>query len=1063
MNNCFLRLFISALIPLSALLGAEVDLRAAGSRTPVPQSQRVPVTVKGEVIDADGLPVIGAAVMVKGVKSSGAVTDLDGKFELKAPVGTELVISCLGYSEGSVVFEGKALKIVLEEESTMLEETVVVGYGEQRKESVVGAISQIATEDIVNSGTVNITNAITGKLSGVTTIMNGGQPGSSDASIYIRGVSSWNGSAPLVLVDGVERSFSELDPNEVASISVLKDASATAVFGAKGANGVIIVTTRTGSVGKPKMTASVTYGMDFPTMLPEHISSATTAEMVNVAYRNAQSFGTLYPQSEINEFRNPSSRINSIRYPDNDWFDLTLKNMAQSVTANFSVTGGTDKVKYFASFGYNKEGSIFKDFTDWGGSNFRYDRLNYRVNLDVNMTKTTLLSLKVGGTLGVQNVPTGTGSITPTKLFGYMYSSSPLMYPAYFPDWILDEIPDTDYPDLRGNRISSSMSAYYDNVVKLLGYGSYEQTVSNKLYTDVKLKQDLDFITKGLSFSADFSLSTYYSRLSQSATHSNPVFYIDWDIYDANMAGADAGNPWVNNKATGEEVYEQPAFSVTKGGVENTYYLTFYWEAALNYSRQFGDHSVSALALFNQRENIKTTAFPYRTMGVVGRVTYDYKRKYLLEANLGYTGSEQFSPKNRFGLFPSVAVGYVISQERWWKNAMPWWSKMKLRYSDGLVGNDQTSSRWLYYSSYSKGTYITEDSAANLVAQWETAHKRDLGIEMGWLKNRLTLNVDLFDEHRKDMLVKPNVTMLVGASYKEVNKGSMKKHGLEIEVGWKDVRKSGFGYNIEAMIGLNENRITNYEDAPYAPDYQKVAGKPYKGQTDGVSIVDGGFYTSVDDIHNYPAYSSNWQYVNVGSYKYLDYSADGKLTTDDLHAIKGSQYAPISGSIGYGIDYKGFEFRMLWTASCGKYVEYNRSWEIEFNKGDIRVNKSQLDYWRPDNQDAGHATLVFGGPSGHPMYMWAGGNPDNGYAMMLDGHTWRRADYLNLREVYVGYTVKSKQFYKSTGLRSLSFYATGNNLWTVTNLLEGDPQSTTFTSGFYPNMLSVKIGVKVGF
>ena len=574
----------------------------------------------------------------------------------------------------------------------------------------------------------------------------------------------------------------------------------------------------------------------------------------------------------------------------------------------------------------------------------------------------------------------------------------------------------------------------------------------------MKLKQDLDFITKGLSLSANFSLSTYYSRISQSANHENPVYYIDWDLYDAGV-----GNPWVNNKSTGETIYEQPEFAVTKGGVENNYYVTFYWEGAVNYARTFGYHSVSALALFNQRENIRTTAFPYRTMGLVGRVTYDYKRTYLLEANLGYTGSEQFSPKNRFGLFPSVAVGWVPSQYKWWKKSMPWWSKMKFRYSDGLVGSDQTSSRWLYYSSYSKGSYVTEDSAANDTAQWELAHKRDLGIEFGWLKNRLTLEVDLFNENRTNMLVAPNVTMIVGTAYKEVNRGSMKKHGIEIEAGWKNDFKNGFGYDISAMLSLNENRITNYEDAPYAPEYQKTAGKAYRGQTNGVSVVDGGYYTSVDDIHNYPSYAGNWQYLNVGAYKYLDYSADGLLNVDDLHAIKGTQYAPAVASLNYGVSYKGFEVRMLWTANFGKYVNFNRSWEVEFNKGDYRVNTSQLDYWRPDNQDANHATLVYGGASGHPMYMWAGGDPTKSYTMMLEGRTWRKSDYVNLREIYLGYTIKSKAFLKATGLRSLNVYATGNNIWTGTGLIEGDPQSTTFTSGFYPNMLSVKLGVKVGF
>ena len=910
-------------------------------------------------------------------------------------------------------------------------------------------------EQLVNSGTTNITNAIAGKLSGVTTIQTGGQPGNNDANIFIRGVSSWNGSTPLVLVDGVERSFADIDPNEVASLSVLKDASATAVFGAKGANGVIIVTTRTGSTGKPKMNISLSYGLDFPTMIPDHIGSAQTAELLNVALKNAQSYGSMIPRSEIEEYARPSSRINSIRYPDNDWFDIAMRRCAQTINANYNVSGGSQRVKYFLSLGYSHEGSIFKDFSEWSNANFRYDRINYRSNLDFDVTRSTKLSVKVGGVLGIKDTPTDK---TVSGMFNMMYSASPMMYPAYYPAWVLEEIPDTDYPDASGGRLSSPRTAYFGNIRTSLSTGEFEQTTDNKLYTDINFEQKLDFITKGLSVKANVSLSTYYSRISQTATNSNPTFYIDWNRYDAGD-----GNPWIYSAAS-EHVYENTPHAVTRGAMQNNYYVTFYWEGALNYNRTFGDHTVTALALFNQRENVKGTAFPYHSQGVVGRVTYDYKHKYLFECNLGYTGSEQFSPENRYGFFPSVAIGWVPSQERFWKEAMPWWSKLKIRYSDGLVGSD-SGSRWLYFSDYVKGgdSYIYEGAAANAVAQWEEARKRDLGIEMGWLNNRLTLNLDLFDEKRTNMLVKPNVTMLVGTSYKEVNRGSMKKHGIDIELGWADKTPTGFGYNLTAMVSLNENRITNYEDAPYAPEYQKTAGKPYKGQTDGVSIVDSGYFESIDDIHNYPAYTTDWNFVNVGAYKYLDYSADGRLSVEDLHAIAGSQYPPVVCSFRAGFDYKGFEFSMLWYANLGKWVEYNKSWEIEFNKGDYRITHSQLDYWRPDNRDANHATLVYGGTSGHPMYMWAGGSGDAGAKMMLEGRTWRKADYLSLREVYLAYTFNAKRLRQKVGFRSLSLYLTANNLLTFTPLIEGDPASTTFTTGFYPQMTSLKLGVKIGF
>ena len=1062
MENFYLKPLATSLHGLRRLTAAVLLLLFAVTAEPAAAGeqdsgkQQPTIQAKGRVVDTNGIAIAGAAVTVKGGSAGGTISDAQGAFTLRVRKGDVLHVSFLGFQAREIaVTDASPLTIRLAEETHQVEDVVVVGYGVQKKESVLGAISQVNNEQLVNSGTTNITNAIAGKLSGVTTIQTGGQPGNNDANIFIRGVSSWNGSTPLVLVDGVERSFADIDPNEVASLSVLKDASATAVFGAKGANGVIIVTTRTGSTGKPKMNISLSYGLDFPTMIPDHIGSAQTAELLNVALKNAQSYGSMIPRSEIEEYARPSSRINSIRYPDNDWFDIAMRRCAQTINANYNVSGGSQRVKYFLSLGYSHEGSIFKDFSEWSNANFRYDRINYRSNLDFDVTRSTKLSVKVGGVLGIKDTPTDK---TVSGMFNMMYSASPMMYPAYYPAWVLEEIPDTDYPDASGGRLSSPRTAYFGNIRTSLSTGEFEQTTDNKLYTDINFEQKLDFITKGLSVKANVSLSTYYSRISQTATNSNPTFYIDWNRYDAGD-----GNPWIYSAAS-EHVYENTPYAVTRGAMQNNYYVTFYWEGALNYNRTFGDHTVTALALFNQRENVKGTAFPYHSQGVVGRVTYDYKHKYLFECNLGYTGSEQFSPENRYGFFPLVAIGWVPSQERFWKEAMPWWSKMKIRYSDGLVGSD-SGSRWLYFSDYVKGgdSYIYEGAAANAVAQWEEARKRDLGIEMGWLNNRLTLNLDLFDEKRTNMLVKPNVTMLVGTSYKEVNRGSMKKHGIDIELGWADKTPTGFGYNLTAMVSLNENRITNYEDAPYAPEYQKTAGKPYKGQTDGVSIVDSGYFESIDDIHNYPAYTTDWNFVNVGAYKYLDYSADGRLSVEDLHAIAGSQYPPVVCSFRAGFDYKGFEFSMLWYANLGKWVEYNKSWEIEFNKGDYRITHSQLDYWRPDNRDANHATLVYGGTSGHPMYMWAGGSGDAGAKMMLEGRTWRKADYLSLREVYLAYTFNAKRLRQKVGFRSLSLYLTANNLLTFTPLIEGDPASTTFTTGFYPQMTSLKLGVKIGF
>ncbi|WP_281717460.1 SusC/RagA family TonB-linked outer membrane protein, partial [Alistipes senegalensis] len=593
MENFYLKPLATSLHGLRRLTAAVLLLLFAVTAEPAAAGeqdsgkQQPTIQAKGRVVDTNGIAIAGAAVTVKGGSAGGTISDAQGAFTLRVRKGDVLHVSFLGFQAREIaVTDASPLTIRLAEETHQVEDVVVVGYGVQKKESVLGAISQVNNEQLVNSGTTNITNAIAGKLSGVTTIQTGGQPGNNDANIFIRGVSSWNGSTPLVLVDGVERSFADIDPNEVASLSVLKDASATAVFGAKGANGVIIVTTRTGSTGKPKMNISLSYGLDFPTMIPDHIGSAQTAELLNVALKNAQSYGSMIPRSEIEEYARPSSRINSIRYPDNDWFDIAMRRCAQTINANYNVSGGSQRVKYFLSLGYSHEGSIFKDFSEWSNANFRYDRINYRSNLDFDVTRSTKLSVKVGGVLGIKDTPTDK---TVSGMFNMMYSASPMMYPAYYPAWVLEEIPDTDYPDASGGRLSSPRTAYFGNIRTSLSTGEFEQTTDNKLYTDINFEQKLDFITKGLSVKANVSLSTYYSRISQTATNSNPTFYIDWNRYDAGD-----GNPWIYSAAS-EHVYENTPYAVTRGAMQNNYYVTFYWEGALNYNRTFGDHTVTAL------------------------------------------------------------------------------------------------------------------------------------------------------------------------------------------------------------------------------------------------------------------------------------------------------------------------------------------------------------------------------------------------------------------------------------------------------------------------------------
>lgn len=1025
---------------------------AASSGTAAGKTQAdVTVSVRGTVRDASGVPLPGVVVLVKDRPSSGVMTDADGAFFITVPKGATLVFTCMGYKTIELLASETAMAVSLEEERLEIEETVVVGYGVQRRESVVGAITNVKAEDIAGTGTSLLNNALAGKVPGLLVYSQSGAPGESDATLMIRGLSSWNGSEPLVMVDGIERPMNSISPSDVASVSVLKDASATAVYGAKGANGVILVTTKTGAKGAPKFSVNVNQGFNTPLFIPSHVDAATVASMANIALKNTGSFGSIFSDEVIRKYADQSEPL---RYPDVDWYGLLLRDFALSTDADLTMSGGTEKIKYYLGVGYVHDGSIIREITD--GTNYSSDRISYRMNMDWNVTRSTLLSLKVGGVTNMEKrLSTAWNSST---VFSTIYQAPTISYPAYYPEWALEQFPDVNYPGLKGMRLGGNQGHAYTNPYSMLADPDYQQTMSNRLMTDIILKQDLDFITKGLSVTGKFGLTSTYSRISKKVKAYMAQYNIDWNMYDA---GSD--DIWVPVGAASDFVYSPNPYAVTQdNSATNVTYIT-YLEASLNYSRKFADaHNVTALALYNQRQYNNGAAFPKRNQSFVARATYDYKGRYLFEANLGITGSEQFSPKYRYGIFPSVAVGYVMSKERFWKEAMPWWSLMKFRYSNGLVGSDSSSSNWLYYSSWTKNSYgyIVEDAAANLDARWETAHKQDIGIEMGWLNDRLRLEVDLYDEKRSDMLMAPVVTPFVGVKYKDVNTGALKKHGFEVEINWKDRTAGGFAYNVGAMIGLSENRITSYGDAPYAPEYQKYTGTPLNSARTGSTLVDDRYFNSIDEIHGYPLYTSEWTNVVPGVYKFLDYTADGSIAQNDLHTLRGSTYAPGVYSFNFGFNWKGLSFRTLCTGTTGKYINYRRAAIIPFYSGDYVVHASHLDYWTPQHRNSSVPALSLS----DEMYSWAGGTSAwPGYDLALDGYTWKKSDYLTVKEMSLSYTFDGKKLRRALGVRSLSVGVICNNLLTFTSLMEQDPQRLTTAENYYPTMRIVKLNLNLSF
>jgi TonB-linked SusC/RagA family outer membrane protein len=1031
-------------------------------------------TIRGKIIGENGDPIPGVTVVVKGT-TVGTITDMDGKFNLNIPANAQtLSVSFVGMTQQEIPIGAQAeYNVTLKEETKGLEEVVVVGYGTQKKESVVGAITQVNNETLMQAGETTITNAISGKLSGVLTIQQDAEPGSEDASIYIRGLSSWNGSAPLVLVDGVERDFSSMNPAEINTISVLKDASATAVFGAKGANGVIVVTTKRGVLGKPHMSFTGAYGLQIPTRIPDHIDAYTTMRMYNVAMMNKQDFSLLKSEAELQEWKNPSSPLKALQYPDVNWFDMCTRDFAPVTNENLNISGGTDFTKYFLSFGHQYTGDLFVGTKD-GYYDMRYynHRFNYRINLDFDLTKSTVLTMNVGGVLNLKNNPN-------SNSWRALYSTGGISAPAYYPAWVLEQVPDTDYPDATGDRFSYPVGEYTDNPYYSLNSGQFNKELGSTLFTDLILKQQLDFITKGLSLGGKIALNTYYRNRQVTASRTFPMYilYFNRIGVDLNGDGKVDQNPWFRqNPAEGNTTWALTPLDVNTSGLQGGYYSDLYYEVSMNYARTFGNHNVSALALFNRQEQNKGTDFPYYNEGLVGRLTYDFNRKYLLELNVGYTGSERFAPGNRFGFFPSAALGWVVSEEDFFKGAVPWMNKLKLRYSDGFVGSDYAKSRWLYTSSYFKDDagYIHEDMMPNTKAQWEMAHKRDIGVEMGLFKNVITLTVDLFDEYRSKMLLTPkSTTMLIGQTFKEINLGKVKKHGIEAELEFRKGSNTDFEYWVRGVFGFNENRVIFKDDPPGYPDYMKLAGKPLTEmlnveysleglEINGVELTGTGYYTSVDDIHN-NVNCIDPSKTYVGDYKYLDYNSDGIINTLDKHAIKGLTYPPITYALSGGFTWKNFTFNILFSGNQGKYVQYNQAFEVEFIKGDLRVHSSQLDYWTPTNQDATHATMHYSGSSSQDNIVWGGGEADRGYQAIIENRFFRNASYLRLKDLYLGYRVPLKALNKLLALTDLEVYLSGNNLMTWTPLIEGDPEATNFYQGYYPQMTTVRAGLKVNF
>lgn len=1043
--------------------GLDVSSRVGGSDV-VQQDKNVKVT--GVVLDGTGMAIIGATVQVKG-GAQGVITDLDGRFSITVPSkNATLTVSYIGYKSEEVKLKGKTnLTVRLLEDVQTLQEVTVVAYGVQKKATLTGAISSVGTESLLKSPSASVANSLAGQLPGVSSMQASGAPGADDAKIFVRGVGSLTeaGATPLILVDGVERDFFQMDPNEIESVNVLKDASATAVFGVRGANGVVLVTTRRGKEGKAKISVSSSVGLQVPTRVLDVADSYTSALSYNQALKNDGISQKAFSDYDLDRFRLGDDPI---MHPNINWYKELTNKVAVQTQHNINVSGGTKTVRYFISLGFLYQNGLFKQLEGLDyNNNYNYTRYNYRANLDINLTRTTMMKINMGGVVGTRHEPV-------EDIWKQFSSTWPFSSPGL----------------VNGKKVMVNPKRYpnvtMNNQVFDTYYGSgFERSTSNKMDFDLTLTQKLDFITKGLSFEVKGSYNTNYTYRRKTTGHVET--YTAYYKSEKDGSGLQEGDPDYNHDIvyviSGQD--SQDTYSNGKTSRARDWYL----EGSFRYNRKFGNHSVGALLLYNQSKKYYPKAYtdvPAAYVGLVGRVTYDYKSKYMAEFNIGYNGSENFAPDKRFGTFPAGSVGYIITEEDFFpKNDIL--TYLKLRASVGLVGNDNMSSyRFLYlpsaysidnkeklqaqdayrdYNGYVFGLTNTDYWAAALESRlgnpnvtWETALKQNYGIDAYFFKDRLRISADYFIEKRKDILVQrktlPSFLSLTSKILPVQNLGKVNNKGYEIDVKWNDKIKN-VSYYINPNISYSKNKII-YQDE-VEPNY------PYKRRTGHevgarFGYVATGFY-SKDDFNadgtvkdNQPAPPMT---VFPGDVKYADLNGDNKIDDDDQTRIGYPKRPAYTFGLNLGASYKGFSISMNWTGvtQCDMYMEntYRNPFYNQQLGGTFYQYLVDGSWTEKNAEHAIYPRLTFNK------------NANNQYSSRV----WMKdASYLKLKNLSIGYDIQSKKILKAIGAQKLSVKFTGYNLFTFDKLDVFDPEGElTRDNNTYPVMKIFSLGVNATF
>ncbi|MDR3188284.1 MAG: TonB-dependent receptor [Prevotellaceae bacterium] len=1004
------------------------------------------LTIFGTVRDGNSDPVVGASVVVKG-STVGVATDVSGSYTVSAPADATLVFSFLGLKtlEEAVAGRGR-IDVTLHESDQSLGEVVVVGYGAQKKESVVGAISQVSSGELMKSPVANISQAITGKIPGLITSQTSGAPGSDDALVFIRGRATFSGDAqPLILVDGVERAFSQITPDDIETISVLKDASATAVYGVRGANGVILITTKRGRDQKPVVTLTANWQVQSPTRSDTYLNSYQSVTLLEEALAN-DGLPSQFSAADLEMYRKSAagelSGVDALLYPSVDWYDEVLESSALAQRYNVAIQGGTKRMRYYASGEMYDQQGLYKNLsTDKYGnkSNTSYRRYAFRANMDLLLTKDLTASVNFATRFEERSGPNAYETAEYSEVFYEL---------NHTPGWLFP----VSYSFQEGGRdvvLYGGSSQYQNNIAARLAKAGFYRATNTINETNFIFDYKAGWLTPGLSAKAmaSFDYDSYYRR----------SFSADFATYE------------LNDKSRYESLlsYNQLNADSELGydGNDQTTTLKLYMELQLNYARKFGLHDVTAMVLYNQNDYRYQADLAQRYQGLVGRATYGYDDRYLAEFNAGYNGSENFMKGRRFGFFPSLSVGWRISNEEFMEATRSWMDNLKVRASYGQVGNDvykvnNVKQRFLYLDKWTQlgnayyfGTTgnmgIYEGQYPNYNVTWERANKYNVGVDFGFLNGLIGGSVDIFHERRNNILTEyRSRPQWVGVVMAAGNLGETKNQGFEVEL--RHAKKVGedLSYTVGFTFSHAKNEILSMDEPSLKTDYRKLEGRSINQY---FGLVCDGFVTS-QDLANPKFPVSTYGSVKVGDLKYRDMNSDGFIDDRDQTAIGFNDLPENLYALNLGCTYKGWGLSLMLQGVDAVSRYYDAEAMYAFIGGG-KVREHHLERWNPAVSEAENLANAT-----YPLLHYDSYGDHN---QRPSSFFLQNGAFLRLKNIELSYTVPLR-WIKLISMSECRLYINANNVatWDHLNGLT-DPESNG--SNRYPIMRTVNFGTNIKF